>query len=179
LIAPKNRSAPPSIGIRSPQSIAVEELFGPMNDHSDFGASACTAHCDPFVTEEDLRFDAYRREIPRKRSVPDSIIGRLAASAPRRIPGETFPDNDREDDDIKFPQVPTERSTDEWHICDNLTTEQPSELLALLKEFGDVFSDGVRIGHVRIDPVRIETGTAKLPDPAPLRPMGPAKRKIH
>jgi hypothetical protein len=29
-------------------------------------------HCDPFATEEELRFDAYGREIPRKRLVPES-----------------------------------------------------------------------------------------------------------
>jgi hypothetical protein len=185
LIAPRStgKQSAHSIGIRSPQSIAVKELFGPLMDHSEFGASACTAHCDPLATEDELRFDAYGRELPRKRSVPDSTIGRIAASAPRRIPGETFPDNEEEDNDVKFPQVPTDPKNPAdpaqlWNICDGLSPDQQSELLALLTEFGDVFSDGIRIRHVNIESISIDTGTHKLPEPAQLRPLGPAKRKI-
>jgi hypothetical protein len=179
LIRPKSTSRDaPSIGTKPPESVAVEELFGVLHDQTEFGAAACTSHCDTDAFEEMLQFDKYGRELPRKRSLPDTTIHLIASQAPRRVRGETFPDNTDEDRDANFPQVPAEQSSKDWEICPDLTPEQQHELRQLLAEFDMVFSDGITIGRVKMAPIRLDTGDNPLPSPAQLRPLGPAKRQV-
>jgi hypothetical protein len=132
LIRPKSTSRDaPSIGTKPPESVAVEELFGVLHDETEFGAAACTSHCDTDAFEEMLQFDKYGRELPRKRSLPDTTIRLIASQAPRRVKGETFPDNADEDRDANFPQVPAEQSSKDWQICSDLTPVTAHEGLGL------------------------------------------------
>jgi hypothetical protein len=182
LIQPRqpNRTGP-SIGLKAPTTVAMEELLGKeIHELTIFHVTGATAHSDPYAYEAELSFDTFGREIPRKRSLPDTTIRMIAANARKRTTGDQFPENHLEDADVSFPTLPvdgTECQSKTWTLSEDLTPEQAAELLSLLEEFNDVFSDGSTIGQVKGVLATINT-EGDLPPAARLRPIGPAKRQV-
>jgi hypothetical protein len=110
LIQPHSRIPPSaSIGLKPPQTVAMEELFGKdVDDITCFQMTSATAHCDPIAFEDQLKFDAFGREMPRRRTLPDTTIKRMALTAQKRMPGDSFPENRHENEDVAFPTIPTD-----------------------------------------------------------------------
>jgi hypothetical protein len=181
IIQPRRGRAGPSIGLKAPTTVAMEELFGKdVEDLTSFHVTGATAHNDQYAYEDELRFDTSGRELPRKRSLPETTIRMIASNAEKRTAGDRFPENILEDADVAFPSLPvdeSEQNAKSWALSDDLTSEQASELLQLLLEFDEVFSDGSKIGRVKGVVATINT-LGDLPPPARLRPIGPAKRAV-
>jgi hypothetical protein len=169
----------PSIGLKAPTTVAMEELFGrEVHDLTIFHVTGATAHAEQYAYEGELLFDASGRELPRKRSLPETTIRLIASTAEKRVAGAQFPENHLEDADVAFPSLPAdEGKTISWTLSEELTSEQAWELLQLLKDFDDVFSDGSTIGQVKGVLATINT-SGDLPPAARLRPIGPAKRQV-
>jgi hypothetical protein len=179
LIQPR-QSGHSSIGLKAPTTVAMEELLEKeIHELTIFHITGATAHTDQYAYEDELRFDTLGREIPRKRSLPETTIRLIASTAEKRSAGAQFPENHLEDADVAFPSLPAdEGKTISWKISEDLDPEQVAELVQLLTEFGDVFSDGLTIGQVKQVLATINTGDGDLPPAARLRPIGPAKRQV-
>jgi hypothetical protein len=182
LIQPRQPSrAGPSIGLKAPTTVAMEELLGKeVHDLTIFHVTAATAHTDVYAYEDELRFDELGRERPRKRSLPETSIRLIASNAEKRSAGDSFPENLDEDADVLFPRLPvddSDRRSISHTLSQDLDSDQVAELLRLLNEFDDIFSDGSTIGQVKGILASIQTA-GELPPASRLRPIGPAKRQI-
>jgi hypothetical protein len=179
LIQPRQSTlAGPSIGLKAPQTVAMEELLGKeIHELTTFHLTGATAHAEQYAFEDELSFDAFGREIPRKRSLPETTIRRIASAAEKRSAGDSFPENTLEDADVAFPTLPSDSKVVTWKLSEDLDPEQVSELLHLLQEFEDVFSDGSTIGQVKGVVATINTA-GDLPPASRLRPIGPAKCQV-
>lgn len=129
--------------------------------------------------EDLLTFDAFGHELGRPpRSISEEEVLRIVGESTKRNPGERFTTED-EGEQAPVPPMPDEPVNSTPDISTRLSDRQRTELMNILDEFKNCFSDGSTIGHV--DPsffqARIDT-VGPLPPPQQNRPVGPGKRAV-